>query len=169
MFRRTRRCLAAHRRLCVAGLRREHRCVTVLHLGTTGNPKGCLYSHRSTVLHALASCMKDILALSSRECVLLIVPMFHANGWGVPYSAAMAGAKLVFPGAALDGQSVCELLRHEAMYAVDGRTDGVAGPAGAPGEASRESKPTHLRRGLIGGSAAARSLIARLRASCRWK
>ena len=129
--------------------------------GTTGNPKGVLYSHRSTLLHALASCMKDILALSSRESVLLIVPMFHANGWGVPYSAAMAGAKLVFPGAALDGPSVCELLRGEACTLSMGVPTVWLGLL-AHLEKHPEAKPTQLRRGLIGGSAAARSLIARL-------
>ena len=129
--------------------------------GTTGNPKGVLYSHRSTLLHALASCMKDILALSSRESVLLIVPMFHANGWGVPYSAAMAGAKLVFPGAALDGPSVCELLRGEACTLSMGVPTVWLGML-AHLEKHPEAKPTQLRRGLIGGSAAARSLIARL-------
>jgi acyl-CoA synthetase (AMP-forming)/AMP-acid ligase II len=129
--------------------------------GTTGNPKGVLYSHRSTLLHALASCMKDILALSSRESVLLIVPMFHANGWGVPYSAAMAGAKLVFPGAALDGPSVCELLRGEACTLSMGVPTVWLGLL-AHLEKHPDAKPTQLRRGLIGGSAAARSLIARL-------
>ncbi len=129
--------------------------------GTTGNPKGVLYSHRSTLLHALASCMKDILALSSRECVLLIVPMFHANGWGVPYSAAMAGAKLVFPGAALDGASVCELLRGEGCTLSMGVPTVWLGML-AHLEKHPEARPTQLRRGLIGGSAAARSLIARL-------
>ena len=129
--------------------------------GTTGNPKGVLYSHRSTVLHALASCMKDILGLSSRECVLLIVPMFHACGWGVPYSAAMAGAKVVFPGAALDGPSVCELLNHEECTLSMGVPTVWLGLL-AHLDKHPESKPKHLKRMLIGGSAAARSLMARL-------
>jgi len=129
--------------------------------GTTGNPKGVLYSHRSTLLHALASCMKDILSLSSRETVLLIVPMFHANGWGVPYSAAMSGAKVVFPGAALDGPSVCELLNREECTLSMGVPTVWLGLL-AHLEKHPEARPKHLRRGLIGGSAAARSLIARL-------
>jgi len=129
--------------------------------GTTGNPKGVLYSHRSTVLHALASCMKDVLGLSCQESVLLIVPMFHASGWGVPYSAAMAGAKVVFPGAALDGASVCELLNSESCTLSLGVPTVWLGLL-AYLDKHPESKPKHLRRMLIGGSAAARALIARL-------
>jgi len=83
--------------------------------GTTGNPKGTLYSHRSTVLHSWGSCMTDTLGLSSRNAVLPIVPMFHANAWGLPYSVPMCGAKMVFPGARLDGESVHQLLESEAV------------------------------------------------------
>ncbi len=129
--------------------------------GTTGNPKGVLYSHRSTVLHALASCMKDVLGLSCQESVLLIVPMFHASGWGVPYSAAMAGAKVVFPGAALDGHSVCDLLNSESCTLSLGVPTVWLGLL-AYLDKHPESKPKHLKRMLIGGSAAARALIARL-------
>ena len=129
--------------------------------GTTGNPKGVLYSHRSTVLHALASCMSDVLGLSSRESILLIVPMFHACGWGVPYSAALVGAKLVFPGAHLDGASVCELLQSEECTLSLGVPTVWLGMLGYL-DKHPDKKPKHLRRMLIGGSAAARSLIARL-------
>src|ERR1044072_5781558 len=66
--------------------------------GTTGHPKGVLYSHRSTVLHAYAGCMPDVLGLSGNDCVLSVVPMFHANAWGLPYNAPIAGTRLVFPG-----------------------------------------------------------------------
>ena len=83
--------------------------------GTTGNPKGVLYSHRSTLLHAYAACMVDNLGLSAAESVLLVVPMFHVNGWGLPYSAAMSGAKLVLPGPALDGASVYALMKDEKV------------------------------------------------------
>ncbi len=129
--------------------------------GTTGNPKGVLYSHRSTVLHALASCMTDVLGLSSRESVLLIVPMFHACGWGVPYSAALVGAKVVFPGAHLDGPSVCDLLNSEECTLSLGVPTVWLGMLGYL-DKNPDKKPTHLRRMLIGGSAAARSLISRL-------
>ena len=81
--------------------------------GTTGNPKGVLYSHRSTVLHTLMELAPDTFGISSSETLLLIVPMFHANAWGTPYAAAMVGAKLVLPGPHLDGQSVYTLMRDE--------------------------------------------------------
>jgi 3-(methylthio)propionyl---CoA ligase len=81
--------------------------------GTTGNPKAALYSHRSTMLHAFASAFPDALNLSARDCILPVVPMFHVNAWGLPYAAAMTGAKLVFPGPALDGKSVYELIESE--------------------------------------------------------
>jgi acyl-CoA synthetase (AMP-forming)/AMP-acid ligase II len=83
--------------------------------GTTGNPKGVLYSHRSTVLHAYAACMPDALDFSARDTILPVVPMFHVNAWGIPYGAAMTGMKIVFPGAALDGKSVYELMEAERV------------------------------------------------------
>ena len=83
--------------------------------GTTGNPKGVLFSHRSTVLHAYGSALPDGLNLSARDAVLPAVPMFHVNAWGLPYSAAMAGAKLVMPGAQLDGASLYELFEAEQV------------------------------------------------------
>jgi len=81
--------------------------------GTTGNPKGVLYSHRSTVLHGLATISKDTLGLSSTSCFLPVVPMFHVNAWGTPYAAAITGAKQVFPGAGMDGASIWELIEAE--------------------------------------------------------
>lgn len=81
--------------------------------GTTGNPKGVLFSHRSTVLHSFCVCTRDGLGLSSHDSTLVIVPLFHANAWGIPYAAAMCGAKLVLPGPGLDGKTVYELLRDE--------------------------------------------------------
>ena len=83
--------------------------------GTTGNPKGVLFSHRSTILHALAISLPDAKGISATTSVLVIVPMFHVNAWGIPYAAPMAGAKLVFPGAALDGASLYELLEAEGV------------------------------------------------------
>lgn len=83
--------------------------------GTTGNPKGVLYSHRSTVLHALSSISKDTLGLSSTSCFLPVVPMFHVNAWGTPYAAAITGAKQVFPGAGMDGASIWELIENEKV------------------------------------------------------
>jgi 3-(methylthio)propionyl---CoA ligase len=83
--------------------------------GTTGNPKAALYSHRSTVLHAYAAALPDVMNLSARDSVLPVVPMFHVNAWGIPYSAALTGCKLVFPGPALDGKSVYDLLESEQV------------------------------------------------------
>jgi 3-(methylthio)propionyl---CoA ligase len=83
--------------------------------GTTGNPKGALYSHRSTVLHSLAISMPDVFNMSSRSVILPVVPMFHVNAWGIPYAAPLTGAKLVFPGPALDGASVYQLMEQEKV------------------------------------------------------
>ena len=83
--------------------------------GTTGPPKGVLFSHRSTVLHAFASSLPDAKALSAQSVVLPIVPMFHVNAWGIPYSGPLVGAKLVFPGAGLDGRSLYELFEGERV------------------------------------------------------
>jgi acyl-CoA synthetase (AMP-forming)/AMP-acid ligase II len=125
--------------------------------GTTGNPKGVLYSHRSTVLHSFAVCMRDGLGLSSQDSVLPVVPMFHANAWGLIYAAAMCGAKLVLPGAGLAGVQVCELLEAEQ----------VTVSAGVPTvwlmlldylDKHGKSLP-HMKRTVIGGSAAPPSMI----------
>jgi fatty-acyl-CoA synthase len=83
--------------------------------GTTGNPKAALYSHRSTILHAWAGAMPDALNMSARDSVLPVVPMFHVNAWGLPYSAAMTGAKMVFPGPAMDGKSIFDLIESEKV------------------------------------------------------
>ncbi|MDM0023744.1 3-(methylthio)propionyl-CoA ligase [Variovorax saccharolyticus] len=83
--------------------------------GTTGNPKAALYSHRSTLLHAYAAALPDVMCISARDSVLPVVPMFHVNAWGIPYSAALVGAKVVFPGPALDGKSVYDLIEAEKV------------------------------------------------------
>jgi fatty-acyl-CoA synthase len=83
--------------------------------GTTGNPKGALYSHRSTMIHAYAAALPDTLNLSAREVVLPVVPMFHVNAWSLPYSCTMVGAKMVFPGPHLDGKSLHELFESESV------------------------------------------------------
>ena len=81
--------------------------------GTTGNPKGALYAHRSTVLHAYGAALPDAMAASARDVILPVVPMFHVNAWGLPYVAPLVGAKLVFPGAQLDGASIYELFERD--------------------------------------------------------
>ncbi len=125
--------------------------------GTTGNPKGVLYSHRSTVLHSLASCSNDVLGLSSQDSVLPVVPMFHANSWGIAYSAPMSGAKLVLPGMGMDGASIYELLEQEQ----------VTLSAGVPTVwlmllqylQQNDKQLPHMTRTVIGGSAAPASMI----------
>ncbi len=125
--------------------------------GTTGNPKGVLYSHRSTVLHAYAAALPDVMNLSARDSVLPVVPMFHVNAWGIPYAAALTGAKLVFPGPALDGKSVFELMQAE----------GVTLAAGVPTvwlgllKHMRDNtlRLPALQRTVIGGAAAAPAMI----------
>tara|TARA_R110002051_G_C8768889_1_gene503031 strand:+ start:23969 stop:25591 length:1623 start_codon:yes stop_codon:yes gene_type:complete len=88
--------------------------------GTTGNPKGVLYSHRSTILHAYASCMKDTLGLSCMDVVMPVVPMFHVNAWGIPYSALMTGSKLVLPGSDMDGASLYQMINDEGVTVTAG-------------------------------------------------
>ena len=83
--------------------------------GTTGNPKGVLFSHRSTLLHAFAAALPDALGISAGEAILPVVPMFHVNAWGLPYTTALVGCKVVFPGAALDGKSLYELFENEKV------------------------------------------------------
>ena len=125
--------------------------------GTTGNPKGVLYSHRSSVLHSFSACAADVLGLGARDSALLVVPMFHVNAWGMPYAGAMCGAKLVMPGAKLDGQSVYELLEGEKV------TFTAAVPTVWQGLLSflRENKfkPTTLKRVAIGGSAVPETVL----------
>ena len=82
---------------------------------TTGNPKGVIYSHRGLYLHSLTQCMTDSLALSERDVILPVVPMFHANTWGVPYTSAFLGATLVLPGPRPDAAAVCNLIQQEKV------------------------------------------------------
>mgnify|MGYP003710326895 CR=1 FL=1 len=88
--------------------------------GTTGNPKGALYSHRSTVLHSMAVALPDSLDLSARDCLMPVVPMFHVNAWGIPYAAAMVGSKMVLPGPGLDGDSLKNLINSENVTCAAG-------------------------------------------------
>ena len=125
--------------------------------GTTGNPKAVLYSHRSSVLHAYGAALPDVMNLSARDAVLPVVPMFHVNAWGLPYSAALTGAKVVFPGPALDGKSLYELIEAE----------GVTFAAGVPTVwqmllthmQQGGLKFSHLNRTVIGGSACPPAMI----------
>lgn len=94
----------------------EHAASSICYTsGTTGHPKGAVYSHRSTVLHAFAAALPDAMALAARDTVLPVVPMFHVNAWGLPYAAAMTGCRLVFPGPHMDGKSLYELFESERV------------------------------------------------------
>ncbi len=88
--------------------------------GTTGKPKGVLYSHRAMVLHSFAMALPDACAMSYNDCVLQVSSMFHANGWGFPYTATMVGAKLVFPGPQVDGESLLDLICAEGVTLANG-------------------------------------------------
>ncbi|MFN4275398.1 MAG: 3-(methylthio)propionyl-CoA ligase [Ferrovibrio sp.] len=131
--------------------------------GTTGNPKGVLYSHRSTVLHSYAVCQRDGLNLGSADSALVIVPLFHANAWGVPYGACMSGAKLVFPGPVLDGKSVYDLLRDEKCnFSLGVPTVWLAFFQHVDANPGLDLKTDiKLERCVIGGSAAPRAMIER--------
>ena len=125
--------------------------------GTTGNPKAALYSHRSTVLHAYAAALPDVMCISARDAILPVVPMFHVNAWGIPYSAALTGCKLVFPGPGLDGKSVYELIEMEQ----------VSYAAGVPTVwqmllshmQANQLKFSSLKRTVIGGAACPPAMI----------
>jgi fatty-acyl-CoA synthase len=130
--------------------------------GTTGNPKGVLYSHRSTVLHSMAACTVDGLALSANESALLVVPMFHVNAWGMPYAGAMCGAKLVMPGPGLDGKNVYEVMRDEKVTLALGVPTVWLMLFHHVDTAKLEPKADlSLKRVVIGGSAAPRAMSAK--------
>ena len=128
--------------------------------GTTGAPKGVLYSHRSNVLHTLVTLQSDVIGLSARDVVLPIVPMFHSNAWGLTLSAPAVGAKLVMPGAKMDGASIHELIE----------TEGVTFSAAVPTVwemlldhlRATGARLTNLKRALIGGAAASDALVRAL-------
>ena len=130
--------------------------------GTTGDPKGVLYSHRSSVLHAYASIAPDVLNLSNRECVLPVVPLFHVNAWGVPYAAFIVGAKLVLPGPKMgDGETLYNLLESEQVSIALGVPTvwmGLLQYAAAAGK-----KLNSLNRTLVGGAALSASMIEEFR------
>jgi fatty-acyl-CoA synthase len=126
--------------------------------GTTGNPKGVLYTHRSSVLHCLTVSLIDSLGLSQRDTLLPVVPMFHVNAWGLPYAAVMVGAKIVFPGRQLDAESLLELYESERVSV----TAGVPSIWFALLEAlDREPQRWQLppMRMIVGGAAAPDALL----------
>lgn len=132
--------------------------------GTTGNPKGVLYSHRSTVLHSFTACAADGLRLSSADSVLLAVPLFHVNAWGIPYAAAMCGAKLVLPGPQLDGRSLFDIAVAEACnFSLGVPTVWLGFFEHVDDTPGIDLSQLKLERVVIGGSAAPRAIIERFR------
>ena len=117
--------------------------------GTTGNPKGVVYSHRSTYLHSMAACTGDVLGLSDRDRVLPVVPMFHANAWGLPYAAIMVGADLVMPDRFLQAEPLAKLIETEqptVAGAVPTIWNDLLHYAREPGSDSRRCEMSHRRR-----------------------
>ncbi len=133
-------------------------CALCYTSGTTGNPKGVLYSHRSTMLHAYATMMPDALGISRRDVVLPIVPMFHVNAWGNPYSCPMSGAKLVFPGSKMgDGKTIAALINEEQVTLAAGVPTvwlGLLAHLKASGE-----RVESLQRITVGGAACPLSIM----------
>ncbi|MCH8307975.1 MAG: long-chain-fatty-acid--CoA ligase [Proteobacteria bacterium] len=126
--------------------------------GTTGDPKGVLYSHRSTILHAYAGVAPDVINLSNRDCVLPVVPLFHVNAWGVPYSALMVGAKIVFPGPKMgDGETLYGLLESEEVTLALGVPTVWLALLQYTAQAGK--RLNKLQRTIIGGAAVPESMI----------
>ncbi len=139
------------------GFDEETACGLCYTSGTTGNPKGVLYSHRSNYLHTLMTLQADVMGLSARDTVLPVVPMFHANAWGIAFSAPAVGAKLVMPGARMDGPAIHELLETERVTfsaAVPTVWQMLLQHLEATGD-----RITTLKRVVIGGSACPEAII----------
>jgi len=128
--------------------------------GTTGNPKGVVYSHRSNVLHAMAALRPDMIGLSACDTALPVVPLFHANGWAIGFAAPMAGAALVLPGQKLDGASIHQLLTDYKVTCTAGVP--TVWLALLQHLETTGGKLSYLRRVVIGGSACPRTMIAKL-------
>jgi fatty-acyl-CoA synthase len=127
--------------------------------GTTGRPKGVLYSHRALVLHSLVAALPDANCISSRDTMLPVVPMFHANAWGLPYAAAMVGAGTVLPGPKLDAISILDLLADERVTMTAGVPTVWMAVLQALDEEPDRWDLSSLRQLLVGGSAAPKSLL----------
>tara|TARA_E500000331_G_scaffold358422_1_gene425111 strand:+ start:14447 stop:15988 length:1542 start_codon:yes stop_codon:yes gene_type:complete len=125
--------------------------------GTTGNPKGVLYSHRSTMIHTYTAAMPDAFNISAQDVIMPIVPMFHVNAWGLPYVCTMTGSKIVFPGPAMDGQSLYQLMEEEDVTLSAGVPTIWAGLESHLKD--NQLKLPSLKRIVVGGSACPDSMI----------
>jgi fatty-acyl-CoA synthase len=129
--------------------------------GTTGNPKGILYSHRSSVLHAMALCMPDVSSLSAQDVLLPVVPMFHVNAWGTPYAAALTGCSLILPGPNLDGDSLVSVIDdYKVTVALGVPTIWQSLLTAAK---NKGSKLDSMTRTIVGGAACPPSVIKTFR------
>lgn len=135
--------------------------------GTTGNPKGVVYSHRSTVLHTLVACMTDTLGVSESDVVMPVVPMFHANAWGLPFCAAATGAKVVFPGPHLDPTSIVDLMAGERVTLAAGVPTIWLGILALLDQDPSRYDLSTVRSMVIGGAAAPPAMIQGFRARHR--
>lgn len=131
--------------------------------GTTGRPKGALYSHRAICLHSMASAMPDMLGLRERDTVMPVVPMFHVNAWGMPFTATLVGAKQVMPGPHLDPESLLENLSEEEVNVTAGVPTIFFGILRKLDEAPGAYDLSNLRDMIIGGSAAPEAMIRAFR------
>jgi fatty-acyl-CoA synthase len=128
--------------------------------GTTGRPKGALYSHRSTVLHSMMAAMGNTFALSEDDCILPVVPMFHVNAWGLPFASVLVGAKLMMPGPHLDPASVLEDLEQEGVTLTAGVPTVFLAVLQALDAEPEKYDLSQLRAMVIGGSAAPKGVIS---------
>lgn len=132
--------------------------------GTTGNPKGVLYSHRSTFLHTMAACLTDTIGISENDTILPVVPMFHANAWGVPFAGALTGSKLVFPGPNLAPDVLLDLMADERVTVAEGVPTIWLGILNLLDHNPGKWDLSAVRSTLVGGSAAPPAMIEGFRA-----